>query len=303
MRFGLRRLSRRLFRLIVDAQEEVGDLAVVLGAVAGGVVLEDGLAVAGRFGQFDVSANEGREHDRAGPGGVRPTRVFQKPLDVRTNLVGQRRAGVVHAKEHAGNLQPRIDPLVHQIDRLGQLAEALEGQEVRLQRDQDLLRGRQRIEREQPERRRAVDQAEVKFVRAALHRFAQDDLATDDVDQLGLGADEVDICGQEPEVRTDEHQTRFEPRGLRQHTIGAALHRLRFDTQMDRHVSLRIEIDDNYFASRGSHCGGDVDRGGRLTDSPLLIQNCDRSQSILLTAVRSFGPRSGASSGRHPARR
>ena len=40
-------------------------------------------------------------------------------------------------------------------------------QEVRLQRDQDLLGGRQRVERQQPERRGAVDQAEIELVLAA----------------------------------------------------------------------------------------------------------------------------------------
>ena len=188
-------------------------------------------------------------------------------------------------------LQVRVDPLVDQIDRLEQLAEALQGQEVRLQRDQDLLGGRQRVERQQAQRRRAVDQAEIELVLARLHGLAQDDLPADDVDQLGLGADEIDVGRQEPEIRPHEHQAGAEVRRLGQHLVGA-----RLDASAARRRDGSSGGPGDRDRSRPPCCPAAAraaamltDRG-RLADPPFLIQDRNRSQSVYLAATRNRSP-------------
>jgi hypothetical protein len=199
--------------------------------------------------------------------------------------------------------QLRVDPLVDQIDSLKQLAEPLQGQKVRLQRDQDFLGGRQRVEREQAERRGAVDEAEVELLLVRLHRFTQDDLAADHADQLGLGADEIDVGRQQPEIGPHEHQALHEIRRLGQHLIGAGLDTLGLDPEVDRQVGLGIEVDDDHAPARRGQCRRRVDRRRRLADPALLIQDCNRSQSINLAARGFRDCRSATSSGRHRARR
>ena len=209
----------------------------------------------------------------------------------------------MHAEQHAGDFEIRIDALADQVRCLEELAETLQGQEVRLQRDQDFLGGGQGVQREQPQGRRTIDQAEVEFVLAVLHRLAQDDLPADDVDQLGLSADQMDAGAEQPQVGSHEHQARLERGGLGQHLVGAGLDLLRLDAEVDGQMRLRIEIDDDDPLPRHGHRGRHVDRRGRLTDPPFLIQDCNRSQSVALTSGRLRVRRHGASSGWRRAHR
>ena len=56
-------------------------------------------------------------------------------VDVLGHFGGQPRARFVHAQDHAAQLQPVVQPPGHQLDRLQQLAQPVQGQEVRLQRE------------------------------------------------------------------------------------------------------------------------------------------------------------------------
>src|SRR5439155_25904923 len=77
--------------------------------------------------------------------------------------------------------------------RLQQLAQAVQGQEVRLQRDEHLAGRRQRVERQHAQRRGAVHEQEVERLGVLFQRVAEDDLAADDAGQLDLGGGEVDV--------------------------------------------------------------------------------------------------------------
>ena len=81
------------------------------------------------------------------------------------DIVADRLAKVVAAVEHgqrdAEDRQLGIEGEADPLDRLKQLAEPLERKELALQRHEQVARGDQRIDRQQPERRRAIDQANV----------------------------------------------------------------------------------------------------------------------------------------------
>ena len=65
-----------------------------------------------------------------------------------------------------------IEPLLDLLDGLQQLAKPFESKEFALQRHQQRVGRRQRVERQQPERGRAIDEADVVAAMAA-ERAAQ----------------------------------------------------------------------------------------------------------------------------------
>ena len=99
----------------------------------------------------------------------------------------RRRPLVVHRDDDAKDAQARIRTLTNLLDGLEQVVGAFEREVRRLDRNQQVRRGHQRVDRQQPERRRAVD---------------------DDVGILPLQL--IDLVLQ-PEVRVHlPHQPRFE---------------------------------------------------------------------------------------------
>ena len=55
---------------------------------------------------------------------------------------------VVHRHQHAQKLEPRVQGSAHEVDRLHQLGDALQGQVFALHRRQQQVGGDQRVERE-----------------------------------------------------------------------------------------------------------------------------------------------------------
>ena len=86
-------------------------------------------------------------------------------------------------------IEARADPL----DRLQQLAESLQREEFALQRHEHRIGRDQRVERQQAERRRTIDQADVPVgVGAPSSACVEPMRAVLEVDQLDLGAGQVD---------------------------------------------------------------------------------------------------------------
>ena len=75
--------------------------------------------------------------------------------------LGESVAAVEHSERDTDNAQIRVETLLDALDRLEQLAQPLQSKKFALQRHQQRIRGRQRVERQQAERRRAIDKADV----------------------------------------------------------------------------------------------------------------------------------------------
>src|SRR3954463_3264378 len=78
-------------------------------------------------------------------------------VDLRTNVARERGPLVVHGDDDAENLQARIRPGANLLDRLQQIVRALEREIRRLDRNEEVRRGDERVHGEQAERRRTVD--------------------------------------------------------------------------------------------------------------------------------------------------
>ena len=106
-------------------------------------------------------------------------------------------AAVVHREHHPRNRKPRVQLSLYQRERVEQARQPLEGEVLGLDGDQHAVGGDERVDGQQAERRRAVDEDQVVFVRDLGERTPQHHLAADLAaqQQLGLGevADDYDL--------------------------------------------------------------------------------------------------------------
>ena len=103
---------------------------------------------------------------------------------------------VEHREHDSGHLELRVHALADELNRLQQLGYALKRQKVRLHRNDDFGGDRQRVDCEQTQARRAVEEKEVELV--VLRRFdavLEDHLAADLGHELDLGGGQIDAAG------------------------------------------------------------------------------------------------------------
>jgi hypothetical protein len=88
------------------------------------------------------------------------------------DLVGQLGAPVVHGQQDRRHVQVGVEVRAHEVDVRQQLPEPLQRVVLALDRDQHLVRGDQRVDGEQTERGRAVDEhvVDVQLVEHLRHQ-------------------------------------------------------------------------------------------------------------------------------------
>ena len=111
------------------------------------IINQHRLAVGRRLGDAHV----------AGDHGVVDLAAHELP-HVGDDLVRQIVAGIEHGQHDAVDRQVRIERRAHLLHRLQQLRQTFEREELALQRHQDRVGSRHRVDREEVERRRAIDQ-------------------------------------------------------------------------------------------------------------------------------------------------
>ena len=166
-------------------QREVG-----LGAARLDVVEDGGQAVARRFAEADVARDDGRVDA-----------VLEERANVARHLLPEIRALVVHRHQHAGDVERRVERAAHAAQRGDEIGEPLEREVFAVERNQHGVGGDERVEREQPERRRRVDEDEVEAVAERVEHEAQPRLAVRQRDELDFGAGEVAIGRDERAAR------------------------------------------------------------------------------------------------------
>ena len=89
------------------------------------------------------------------------------------DLLGQPGAGVVHRQDDGADFEVWLRLVCTRPTLRSSWPEALEGVVLALDRHQDLVGGGQSVDREQPQRRRTVDEDEVEVVLDGLEGSAQ----------------------------------------------------------------------------------------------------------------------------------
>ena len=178
---------------------------------------------------------------------------------------------------------PWIDRLglsvdAHLLHRLQQLRQTFEREELALQRHQDRIRRRHRIDGEKIERRRTIDQhIGVIGVRRGVgvqrrDRIAQPEGAVARRSQFELEARQIHRRGRDMQPRhRGRHHRVAQRRFADQHVIGRAVAAAAIDAEPGRGIALRIEIDDQHALADRRQRGAEIDRGGGLADAALLV--------------------------------
>ncbi len=171
-----------------------------------------------------------------------------------------------------------LSVVLHLLDRLQQLRQAFEREELALQRHQDRIRCGHRIDREQIERRRAVDQhiGVVAIVSGIAvqrgDRIAQTEGAAGGGAELKLEAGEIHGGGRDVQPRDCGRHHRFAQGCFAdQHVIGRAAAVAAVDAEAGRGVALGIEVDDQDALADRSQRRAEVDCSRGLADAALLV--------------------------------
>ncbi len=198
---------------------------------------------------------------------------------VRCDLFGKRGALVVHRQHDALDLQRRIEVLLHGFDRLQKLRQTFEREELRLQRHEHGVRCGERVDGEDVQRGRAIDQHVI--VAGALlfraergERVAQAMLRAKRRHELGLDAREVRVGRDDEEARDFRwhHGARQRP-VADENVIARDGAKLGADVEAGGGVALRVGVEHHDALADGRERGAEVDGGGRLADAALLVRD------------------------------
>ena len=182
-------------------------------------------------------------------------------------------------------MQARVQVRLDQLDRLQQLAQALQRVVLALDRDEHLASHDERVDRQQPQARRAVDEHVVDALVPVRHpplqvgveRVPQPGLSRDHRDQLDLSARQVDRRREAPEVR--HVRALLHRLGERcpvdQDLVDRRRARAVLDAERRRRVALRVVVEHEDVQPGLRQRGRDVDGGRRLADPALLVRDRD----------------------------
>src|SRR5688572_20875723 len=157
------------------------EVTVGLSGRSGWVVLEHGAALHGRFRVAHGLADPRVEDELA--------EVLLQHLD---GFLRVQRATVVHGRQDAADLDGRVEVLADHCERVLQLDEAAQREVLALHRDDDAVRGRERVDRQEPERRGRVDEDVVIAATGGQQALLKGALAPDHARESKFGAGEVD---------------------------------------------------------------------------------------------------------------
>jgi hypothetical protein len=135
----------------------------------------------------------------------------------------------------------------------------------------------QRVQREQAERRRAVDEDELESRAQRLEHALQSPLTLGERDEFDLGAGQIAIGGNQIEV---VHLRRQDVVAIQvsadQRFVGSAVQRaLPLEADAARQVSLRVNVHQQDLPPLERQGCCDVDGGGRLADAAFLVGDGD----------------------------
>src|SRR5262249_26191642 len=131
--------------------------------------------------------------------------------------------------------------------------------------------------RQDAQRRGTIHDDEVKRSLLLQQHVAEDDLAADHAGQLHLGGGQVDVRAGHPEVVGDLLAHLGQRLRVDQHVVHRRRRAVRLDAKVSGGMCLRVEVEDADAASAlGQRCR-QVDRGRRLADAALLIEDRDPS--------------------------
>ena len=185
------------------------------------------------------------------------------------DLIGQLRAAVVHGHDDALHRQFRIQALIAHFDAAHEVGNALERVIFALHRDKHAVGRDERVDRQQLERRRTVNEDEVVIVLHRGERSFHDVFPLLGAHELHGAAGEIHICRQHVAVfraadavgggcAVHQHVVAVGRRGFVHAHAGGA-------------VALWVAVDEEHAPPALFERAGQIHARGRLADSAFLV--------------------------------
>ena len=179
------------------------------------------------------------------------------------------RALVVHRREDALNLHFRVQVLTDHRQRVLELDEPAERQILALDWNDDPVRGDERVDRQQPERRRRVDEDVVVLRLDADERLLERTLAADHRRERELGAGKVDRGN--GDVHLGDTDDLLDRKLVDEHVEHRALDLVRVPALAHRQVPLGVQVDEQDRVTLFLEGDPEVQRSRRFRHAALLV--------------------------------
>ena len=246
---------------LVSFQYFVCEVDVVDGALAGGIVADDRTAVAGGFGKFGIAIYQ-RVEDQ----------ILEVGADILDHLAGQAQTGVVHRDEQTFDIELRIEAGLHDADGVQEFAEALEGEILALDGDNDRVGSREGIDGDETQRGAAVDNDKIILVADRFQGALDEILAAFLVDEFHLGTHQVDTRGEQREVGgvgLDDALIDIGP--AHETLVGALFELVGIDAEARRGIGLRVGVNEEHLELHDGQSGREVDGSRGFAHATFLV--------------------------------
>jgi hypothetical protein len=205
--------------------------------------------------------------------------LFEKLAHVASNLLTEVGALVVHRQDHAFDVEGCVEHGAYAAKRRDQIGKSFERKVFAVKRNQHGVGRHKRVEREQAERRRTVEDDEAVARAQRLEKHAQPTVARRHRNELDLRAGEITCRRNERQVFDRGRQEEAIDVGRRilagQCLVdGGARLRLPFEANAAGRIALRVDVNQQCWVTGCGQARSDVDGSGRFADAALLV--CDR---------------------------
>src|SRR6266850_3176914 len=259
--------SRKDFlgRLLVSTDHLLREVHEALCRIASGFVHGDRHARGGRFADLYGLSDDGGED-----------LVISEILQGVEHVAREDRAAVVERRQQAVHLEVWIQTGLHRLDDLEKCCDTLKCVVLRLHGDDHAGRRDERVQREQAERRRAIDEHVVVPVDdIARELVAQGHLAADRVEELDLGGRELERRWRDVDLlrlcRPDDRPKRDVR--VDEDVRDAALDRVEVDTETHGEVCLGVEVYAQDFVTERRERAAEIDGARGLADAAFLVRD------------------------------
>jgi hypothetical protein len=246
------------------AHHFAGEALVGQRAARFGIVEVDRLAMARRLGQAHVARDDRAQH-----------LVAEMLGELQRNFVAEVVARVVHGAHEAFDFERGIEAHAHGLDRVEQVGQAFESEVFALHGNEHAVRGGERVNGEQAERRRTVDEHGVVAVAEFGEVILEARFARQRVHELDLGGGEVGAAGQQVEAGFRLDDRVLDRRFIEQHVAAVRPRGALVNAGSHRRIRLRIHVDEQHAPRRLGERRGEVDRRRRLADAAFLVGDRD----------------------------
>jgi hypothetical protein len=252
------------------AHELMCQCNICLGALRPRVVQDYRHAVTGGLPKADVAGDHGAIDT-----------VPEELADVGTHLLAKVRAVVVHREEDALDLERGVEGLANAVDRGGELGNALEGEVLAIERDENSVGGHQGVQGQETERGWRIDEDVVVVAAERFQESGESAFAAGHANQFDLRAGEITVCRYQGQVI--DARGRHKPPRICLFVVGkrligrTGLATLAFLTHAAGQIGLGIEVHEkDAMVGKRQGCP-EIDGSGGLCHATFLVGDSDDS--------------------------